>query len=126
MEMVTKTVLGYTDKISVCPGETISFMVTSERGEKYDASIVRLIHGDSNPKGPGYKDEPVKTDIDGSYPGRKQEILAGSYVVVPESPHLADLGSFTVQAMIWPTMAPRRLRPERCLQDLQRRIHHQS
>ena len=99
MEKVTKTILGYSDKISVCPGETISFMVTSEEGEKYDASFVRLIHGDSNPAGPGYKDEPFKTDIDGSYPGRKQEILAGSFVVIPDSPLFASLGSFTVQAM---------------------------
>ena len=100
---ITKTIVGYSDKISVCPGGILSFMVTCEEGDSYDASIVRLIHGDTHPDGPGYKDEPVKTDVDGSYPGRRQEIFAGSYVLIPDNPHFSNLGSFTVQAMIWPT-----------------------
>ncbi len=104
LEKVTKTIVGYSDEISVRPGETISFMVNCEKGDSYDASVVRLIHGDTNPEGPGYKDEPIKSDIDGSYPGRRQEILAGSFVLVPDHPLLSNLGSFTVQAMIWPTM----------------------
>jgi len=98
-----KKILGYSDKISVRPGETISFMVSSIDGQAYDSSIVRIIHGDNNPDGPGFRYEEVATPADGNRAGRLQEALAGSYVVVPDHPLLAGLESFTVQAMIWPT-----------------------
>lgn len=98
-----KKILGYSDKISVRPGDAISFMVSSIDGQAYRSSIVRIIHGDNNPAGPGFRYEEVATDIDGSRPGRLQEALAGSYVVVPDHPLLAGLESFTLQAMIWPT-----------------------
>src|SRR5262249_10620283 len=39
----------------------------------------------------------------GAYPGRRQRINAGSYVVVPPSPQLESVTSFTLQALIWPT-----------------------
>ncbi|SMH26489.1 N,N-dimethylformamidase beta subunit family domain-containing protein [Mesorhizobium australicum] len=98
-----KKILGYSDKLSVRPGETLSFMVSCSEAERFEASIVRLIHGDVNPAGPGYKEERLATESDGAYPGRKQEILSGSYVVVPHSPLFDQLASFTVQVMAWPT-----------------------
>ena len=51
---------GYADKFSVKPGETIKFYVSSKQ-PKYNAELVRVIHGDPNPKGPGFKTEPVST-----------------------------------------------------------------
>lgn len=98
-----KKILGYSDKISVCPGDTISFMVSCEEGGSYDASVVRIIHGDTHPDGPGFKSEPVATSVDGSYKGRHQEVLAGSYVMVADDARFDRLRSFTVQMMIWPT-----------------------
>ena len=98
-----KKILGYSDKISVRPGDEISFMVTSEEGSDYNASLVRVIHGDTSPEGPGLKLETIESAIDGSHHGRRQELLAGSYVVVPDDECFHGLGSFTVQAMIWPT-----------------------
>src|SRR6267378_6258908 len=53
-------VVGYGDRLSVQPGETIRFMVSSEL-PGYRADIVRLIHGDTNPKGPGFKEELVES-----------------------------------------------------------------
>ena len=106
--MNRKTIVCYADKITVRPGDDVTFMVSSDEGKGYDASLVRLIHGDTNPEGPGYKDEPVKSKADGHYDGRKQETLIGGYDIVPPSPHLAGLRSFTVQAMIWPTTPQRR------------------
>jgi N,N-dimethylformamidase len=102
--MDRKTIVGYADKITVRPGDDITFMVSSEEGKSYEASLVRLIHGDTNPEGPGYKDEPVRSNIDGRYEGAKQETLIGGHAIVPPSPHFAALQSFTVQAMVWPTM----------------------
>ena len=102
--MRTKTIAGYTDKLSVAPGETVRFLVSCDDGAaSYRAGIVRLICTDDHPEGPGLIERPVKTSVDGEYPGRRQPIHAGSYAVVPSGPALAPLESFTVQAMIWPT-----------------------
>ncbi len=99
-----KKILGYSDKISVRPGDTISFMVSSEEGADYQARIVRVIHGDTSPEGPGYKEEAIATSVDGTYEGRRQEVLAGSYIVVPDHRLFGTLSSFTLQAMVWPTL----------------------
>jgi N,N-dimethylformamidase len=50
----------------------------------YDAQVVRLIHGDTNPDGPGFKELAVPTPIDGTYPGREQHLARGSYVLVED------------------------------------------
>ena len=61
--------MGYADRFSVAPGETIQFMVSSEAAS-FRAALVRLIHGDANPAGPGYREEAVPSAADGTYPGR--------------------------------------------------------
>jgi N,N-dimethylformamidase len=78
-------------------------MVSCESAVGYDAEIVRIICGDDNPEGPGVKEQAVKATIDGHYRGRKQNIHAGSYILVPDAPALRQIESFTVQAFIWPT-----------------------
>ena len=95
-------IVGYADRFSVRPGEDVRFHVSSENSESYEAEIVRLIHGDTNPAGPGYKEVHVPSSVSGEYPGRKQTIHAGSYVLVPDDPRL-HVGSFTLQAFIFPT-----------------------
>src|SRR5262245_41520566 len=95
-------VVGYGDRLSVAPGETIRFMVSCER-PRYQADIVRLIQGDDNPRGPGFKEQPLPTPVSGQYPGRIQPLHPGSYVLVPDSPALRQRGSFTMQAWIAPT-----------------------
>jgi N,N-dimethylformamidase len=52
-------ITGYSDKYSVHPGEEVKFFVNSEKNETYEAQLVRLIHGDTNPEGPGYKEEEI-------------------------------------------------------------------
>ena len=96
------TITGYSDRISVRPGETIKFMVNCEH-PTYQADIVRLICADDTPSGPGFKEKPVRTPVSKRRKGRRQVIHAGSYAMVESRPLLETLGSFTVQAMIWPT-----------------------
>jgi N,N-dimethylformamidase beta subunit-like protein/concanavalin A-like lectin/glucanase superfamily protein len=91
--------VGYTDRLSVAPGEKLSFMVSSER-PRYEARLVRLIHGDEHPDGPGFKEEELPSAIDGDYQGRVQHLFPGSYVLVPDVP-LGD--ELTVQAWLCPT-----------------------
>ena len=95
-------IVGYADRLSVAPGETIRFMVSSEL-PTYRAEIVRLIHGDANPNGPGIKEERVATAADGDYPGRHQDLPLGSYVTVPDAAPLRLGGSFTITAWVAPT-----------------------
>ena len=56
-------ITGYTDKCSVRPGDELSFHIHSEYNESYEAQIVRLIHGDTNPDGPGFKEKLVRAPV---------------------------------------------------------------
>ena len=95
-------VVGYTDRFSAAAGEKIRFMVSCEN-PTYRADIVRLIHGDPNPAGPGFKEELIETPVNLEYPGREQNFYSGSYVAVPDHPLLRQTGSFTLQSWIYPT-----------------------
>ena len=90
-------VVGYADRFSVRAGDTIRFMVSSKL-PSYQADIVRLIHGDLNPEGPGFKEKLVQNV--GTYSGQFQELVIGSYAVVPDHPLLRMKESFTLLAWI--------------------------
>ncbi|HVA84754.1 MAG TPA: hypothetical protein VNF73_00405, partial [Candidatus Saccharimonadales bacterium] len=74
--------LGYTDRLSVGPGETIRFMVSCDH-PRYESRLVRLIHGDENPTGPGFKQEVVPSAMDDERPGKHEDIHTGSLVEIP-------------------------------------------
>jgi N,N-dimethylformamidase len=95
--------VGYADRLSVAPGEMIRFMVSCGR-ETYRANLVRLIHGDENPSGPGFKERTVVSAVDGFYSGRVQPISPGSYAIVSDSPLLRPLGELTLSAWICPSL----------------------
>ena len=95
-------ITGYSDRYSIHPGDEIKFYVNSEKGEDYDARLVRLIHGDTNPEGPGYKEEEIAAPFDRTYKGRNQKIHGGSYVIVPHDARMT-VESFTIQAFVFPT-----------------------
>lgn len=95
-------ITGYSDRYSIHPGDEIKFYVNSEKGEDYDAKLVRLIHGDTNPEGPGYKEEEIAAPFDRTHKGRNQKIHGGSYVTVPHDARMT-VESFTIQAFVFPT-----------------------
>ena len=95
-------VVGYADRFSVAPGETVRFHVSCQQ-PNYQADIVRLIHGDPNPKGPGFKEELVATPVSGEYPGRRQDIHTGSHIIVPDAPRLRLADGFSLYAWIYAT-----------------------
>ncbi|MBM7417371.1 MULTISPECIES: N,N-dimethylformamidase beta subunit family domain-containing protein [Nocardiaceae] len=96
-------VVGYADKLSVEPGAAITFMVSSEPG-RFSAQLVRLIHGDENPAGPGYKDVTISSTLDGEYEGGEQKLRTGSYLRAPSSAELDGARDLTVQTWICPTL----------------------
>lgn len=97
-------IAGYLDRISAAPGETVAVKVGSYGARTYRADLRRIIQGDINPKGPGYRDEPVMLDLGGERRARVQEIRPGSYVAAADRGGvLADLGGFTIATAILPT-----------------------
>lgn len=93
---------GYTDRLSAQPGERVRFMVSTDLPQ-FDVQMVRLIHADENPAGPGYKEEAIAAPVNGTYPGRKQTAHPGSFIAVPDHPAWRTLYRLTVQMWIFPT-----------------------
>ena len=59
--------IGYGDRLSVRPGETIEFKVSSQDPAPFEASLVRIVCADPNPAGPGIQEVPVAADFAGSW-----------------------------------------------------------
>ena len=97
--------VGYADRLSAGPGETIGFKVSSRSAAPFEARLVRVICGDPNPAGPGLKEAPVPADFEGSWPSRAQEAHPGSYVRVDGARPAG--GPVTVVATVWPTLPER-------------------
>ncbi len=95
-------ITGYVDRWSVRPGEEIKFMVAVQGGGRYSARIARVICGDPNPKGPGYREVPVKWDLEGAHEGIEQTIAKGSWVDVPSL--TLPVGPIAFAATVWPTL----------------------
>jgi len=99
-------IVGYSDRLSVEHGDEIAFMVSTEE-TTYHAEMVRLIHGDDNPAGPGFKSVHIPSSVDGDHEGLLQVLRPGSYVRVPHREGLDTQNSFTIQLWMWPTTPDR-------------------
>lgn len=96
-------ITGYVDRWSVRPGEAINFMVGVRGGGRYRARIARVICGDPNPQGPGYREIPVAWGLEGEHEGQEQHIAKGSWIDIAS----LDLGGarpIAFVATIWPTL----------------------
>ena len=93
---------GYADLFGVNPGKKIRFHVNCDGPKKYKAEIVKMINGDTNPRGPGLVEKAISATCNGEYDGRPQVIHSGSYGYVEDKPHF-HLSSFTMQCWVWPT-----------------------
>jgi N,N-dimethylformamidase len=101
--MAEQKIFGYADKISVRPGDDIGFFVHADGTTSVEAQLVRLVHGDIHPAGPGYKEEEIANPQNGSWTVRKQFTQVGSFLTVDDpTGHLAPKGSFTLAAFVYP------------------------
>jgi N,N-dimethylformamidase len=90
----TPVLLGYADRFSVEPGETIQFMLSCQV-DSFSAGLFRLTRPDRRAR--------ITSSVDGRYQGQRQTIAAGSYVRILEF-NTVDLSrGFTLQCWIWPT-----------------------
>ncbi|MBN9490959.1 MAG: LamG domain-containing protein [Alphaproteobacteria bacterium] len=95
----------YTDKISVKAGDTLSVMASAEGTDSVHAALVRLIHGDEHPDGPGFIEEKVASPVERDWPVRKQYVQKGNFLRVADPKgQLAVAGAVTLHAYIFPTM----------------------
>ena len=99
----TPPLLGYADRLSVRPGETVAVKVSCTLEEDFSASLVRIICADPNPSGPGIIEESVPANFAASYPARVQPFTPGSCALISLGDDLTLPTTMTVSAMIWPT-----------------------
>ncbi len=96
-------ITGYVDRWSVRPGEPIHFMIGVQGGGRYRARVARVICGDPNPAGPGYREVPVAWDGEGEHEGNEQHVALGSWVDVPSVELPFETGPVEFRATVWPT-----------------------
>ncbi|WP_407169101.1 N,N-dimethylformamidase beta subunit family domain-containing protein [Bradyrhizobium sp. ORS 111] len=102
--MTKPKLFGYSDKLSAKPGDLLQFYVNAEGTDRADAKLVRLIHGDQHPSGPGFMEEEINCEANGTWRVEKQYTQLGSFLEVADpARHLALEGSLTAFAFICPT-----------------------
>jgi N,N-dimethylformamidase len=95
-------IFGYANKISTKPGETIDVHISADGVTEADAKLVRLIHGDEHPDGPGFMEEEVDCEADGPWAVHKQYTQVGSYLKVADpDARLALDGPITLFAFVY-------------------------
>jgi len=99
--------LGYVDRWSAKPGETIKLMVSSAGGTPFEARFARIICGDPNPRGPGYREIAMPHDATGIHPALDQKIHLGSSARVKRLDFSAGVQSLVFCATLWPTIPTR-------------------
>ena len=106
--MAQQKIFGYANRISVRPGEEISFHVNCDGAREADAQLVRLIHGDAGEAGPGHVEVEVDSPVNGRWAVKKQFTQLGSFLKATDPQNkLAVSGNFSLLAFIWPTMPQR-------------------
>ena len=100
---MTISLVGYSDKLTVRPGDAIGFKVSARDGQPYQAQLVRLINADAVSENANYQELELDSDINGEYPGRTQPLFPGSCAVVESAPQEAACDEFTLLINCNPT-----------------------
>src|SRR5215472_4959066 len=104
--MAKVRISAYTDKLSVKAGDVLQVMASAEGTERVRAELVRLIHGDEHPDGPGFIEQKLPSPIERDWPVRKQYVQKGNFLRVADPQAvLAPREAFTLHAFIFPTLA---------------------
>lgn len=98
-------VTGYCRELCARAGQTVNFMLSAEGASTAEVHLVRLIHGDEHPGGPGFVEREVDAACNGSVALNHQPTRLGSFVEVADAGHhLPGNGSFSVYAFVCPTL----------------------
>ncbi|MCB1746618.1 MAG: LamG domain-containing protein [Gammaproteobacteria bacterium] len=100
MEYVT----GYCDHLSARAGDTVHFMLSSNRARDAEVHLVRLVHGDEHPGGPGFIEREIEAACNGRVALGYQPTQVGSFLVVDDADACLPGGdSFTLHAFVCAT-----------------------
>ncbi|OUS03966.1 N,N-dimethylformamidase [Rhodobacterales bacterium 52_120_T64] len=103
-------IVGYTNKLTAEPGETVDVMVSSFGAKSYQADFRQIIQGDTNPDGPGYQDRKIEIDLGGERKAIAKPFRPGSCVVIPAHKTFAGIKDFTLAAVVKPSLLDGRRR----------------
>ncbi len=93
--------IGYLSALSFRAGEDVNVMISSSVSA-VSVAVVRLIHGDDNPAGPGFLYQPVDTIATQTVLAQEQDTPIGSWAT---SDAMLSLGQHcTITLSIWPTL----------------------
>lgn len=95
---------GYAEPLSATAGQAVDFMISAEVADHADVQLVRLLHGDQNPLGPGFVEQEVDTDLPREIEVCHQFTQLGSYARVrDEKEVLAAPSQGTIHGFICPS-----------------------
>ncbi len=97
---------GYCDRLNPKAGETLKIHVSAEGTTEVEAQLVRLVHGDENPLGPGFIEREVDSPVNKRWPVQRQYTQQGNFLTVADPANRLALsqGAFTLFAFVWPTL----------------------
>ena len=97
---------GYSDRLSLRPGETIGFKVSSTLGGPLTARLTRSISADPNPEGPGIIERSAgEFFAERSFAGRYQSFHPGSYALTGKALALVPEDGFRLSATVYPGLS---------------------
>jgi N,N-dimethylformamidase len=103
--MALVKLFGYADKISAKPGDVVQFHVNANGTDTASAQLVRLIHGDQDPAGPGFIEEEIDCVANGAWKVQQQYTQVGSFLEVTDPAcKLALEGSLTLCGFVRPSL----------------------
>lgn len=97
---------GYTDRLGVTAGQSLRTHVSAEGATEVRAQLVRLIHGDENPAGPGFIEREIDSPINRAWPVQRHYVQQGNFLTVDDAGNRLDpaRGSFSFYAFVYPTL----------------------
>ena len=102
--MANTRIFGYSNPLYAKIGEKFDFHISAEGTNEVNSEIVRLIHGDENPDGPGFVEEKINSGFPKKISVNRQYTQLGSYAVVDDKKnHLNNLKDFSLYAFVYPT-----------------------
>lgn len=98
-------VLGYPDEWTVRPGSDVRFHISGAGAPLVQAQLVQLIHGDEEPRGPGFRELEMHGYAAETYPLVEQPTQHGSYGRIPirSSPLFCAAEACSLSALIRPS-----------------------
>lgn len=104
--MTNTRIFGYADPLNPKAGESVDFMISVEGRREAEVKLVRLVHGDENPDGPGFIEEEVDIVLPRQLAVKRQYTQLGSFALCDDPDGKLDgLKSFTLFAHVYPTLA---------------------